>query len=52
MQLPIEIPGVEPTAYCITPLSSSEAAIVFLQRFHDLTQVSRTPRDLGVAQCP
>lgn len=49
MALPIEIPGVEPTAYCITPLSPSEAAVVFLQRFFELTQVSRTPRDLGVA---
>lgn len=47
MVRPIETPGVEPTAYSITPLSPGEAALVFLQRFHELMQVSRTPRDLA-----
>lgn len=49
MQRPIEIPGVEPTAYRITPLSPGEAAMVFIERFNELTVGLRTRVDLGLA---
>jgi len=49
MVRPIVIPNVQPTAYRITPLSPAEAAMVFIERFNELTVGLRTRVDLGLA---
>jgi len=49
MGRPITLYSAEPTEYRITPLRPHEAEMVFLDRFHELTQAKRMPRDIGFA---